>query len=168
MTKSTTKKKDAGIELGSLVKDYITGFTGIAIGRTEFAFGCIHIRIQAQGLTKECTPIPPQSFDDQRIEVIEPPKRSWRQPKRPLIEQGNTVRDLLTGAVGVVSGINFNLSGEINILIEQAGLTQDGSPKSPYYATPDQLIIVDRRELKVSQDSLASKGGPVSREALPR
>ena len=53
MAKTTSKKTAMGIKLGSCVKDNITGFTGIVIGRTEFAFGCIHISIQAPGLTPQ-------------------------------------------------------------------------------------------------------------------
>lgn len=48
MAKPTAKKSGPGIALGSLVKDRITGFKGIAIGRTEFGYGCVHIRVQAQ------------------------------------------------------------------------------------------------------------------------
>lgn len=35
MAKNTAKKSAPGIKLGRLVKDSITGFTGIAIGRTD-------------------------------------------------------------------------------------------------------------------------------------
>ena len=35
-----------GILLGSKVKDSITGFEGVAVGRTEFLYGCIRIGIE--------------------------------------------------------------------------------------------------------------------------
>ena len=167
MSKTTTKKSAQGIKLGSLVKDNITGFTGIAIGRTEFAFGCIHIRIQAQGLTKEGEPIPTQSFDEQRIEVIKQSTKSWARPKETTIKLGNMVRDPLTGAVGIASARTFSLDGDVNILIEQAGLTQDGSPKPPLYAHAGRVVVVDKRELQVSKDSVATSGGPIARAPIP-
>jgi hypothetical protein len=166
MPKTTTKKKARGIKLGSLVKDSITGFTGIALGRTEFGFGCIHIRVQAKRLTKEGEPIPMQSFDEQRIEVLKESKKSWPQPKETSIKLGDMVRDPLTGAVGIAVARTFSLDGDVNILIEQAGLKEDGSPKPPLYASADRVVVADRRELKVSKDSVATSGGPFARAPI--
>ena len=166
MPKTTNKTSARGIKLGSLVKDNITGFTGFAIGRTEFAFGCIHITIQAAGLTKEGEPVPMQRFDEQRIEVLKQPTKSWSQPKELLIKLGDMVRDSLTGAVGIASAKTHSLDGECSILIEQAGLTQDGSPKPPLYAPAGRVIVEDRRKLQVSKDSVATSGGPHARTPI--
>lgn len=163
MTKKTAPKSTPGIQLGSLVKDNITGFTGIAIARTEFGFGCIHIRVQAQGLTKAGEPIPVQSFDDQRIEVLAPPTRAWPEPQRTAIKLGNVVKDNLTGAVGVATALTVGLDGQVNVLIEQAGLTQDGELKSPLYMDAERAVVVSKRQLKVSEASLATSGGPMAR-----
>lgn len=163
MSKTTTKKAARGIKLGSLVKDNITGFAGIAIGRTEFGFGCIHIRVQARGLTAEGEPIPEQSFDEQRIEVLKQSTKSWPQPKETSIKLGDMVRDPLTGAIGIASAKIATLDGDLNILIEQAGLREDGSSKPPLYASADRVVIEERRELKVSKDSAATSGGPLTR-----
>lgn len=38
------------IKLGSEVKDFITGFKGIAIARIVYLSGCIQIQVQAKGL----------------------------------------------------------------------------------------------------------------------
>jgi hypothetical protein len=166
MAKHNAKKTAPGIRLGSLVKDSITGFTGIAIGRTEFGYGCIHIRIQAKGLTKEGDPIPSQSFDDQRVEVIEQPIKSWVEPKESPIKLGNVVRDTLTGAIGVASARTVHLDGQATIIIEQPGLTQDGGPKSPLCVHASRVVVVDKRELAVSKFSLATSGGPMARAAI--
>ena len=166
MAKHNAKKTAPGIRLGSLVKDTITGFTGIAIGRTEFGYGCIHIRIHSNWLTKEGDPIPSQSFDDQRVEVLEPPTKSWVEPKETSIKLGNVVRDTLTGAVGVASAKTIFLDGQVTIIIEQPGLTQDGEPKSPLCVHASRVVVVNRRELAVSKDSLATSGGPMARGAI--
>ena len=168
MAKKTAKKTAPGIKLGSLVKDSITGFKGIAVGRTEFAFGCVHIRIQAQGLTKEGDPIPTHTFDDQRIEVLAPPTQSWAEPKPTIVRIGNIVRDTASGAVGVASAKTTSLDGHVNFIIEQSGLTSDGTPKNPFFASAACVVLVDKRELKVSKDSTATSGGPMARPVIAR
>lgn len=163
LSKMTKKKKSApaGIQLGSLVKDTISGFTGIAVGRTEFGFGCIHIRIQAKGLGPDGAPIPIHSFDDQRIEVLGPPTRTWPQPRETAIRLGNFVRDSVTGTVGIVIGKTTNLEGNTILTLEHTELAADGQPKALLSAAPERLVVIDRRELKVSKDSVATSGGPM-------
>lgn len=58
------------IKLGSRVKDSLTGFTGIATGRTEWMFGCARISIEPEEL-KDGKPIEMAWFDEQRVVVIE-------------------------------------------------------------------------------------------------
>lgn len=58
------------IQLGSTVRCKITGFEGIAIGRTEWIYGCTRISVQARQM-QDGKPIDPQTFDEQQMEVIE-------------------------------------------------------------------------------------------------
>ena len=58
------------IVLGSKVGDSLTGFSGVATGRTEWMYGCARVSIEPEEL-KDGKPIEPQWFDEQRIEVIE-------------------------------------------------------------------------------------------------
>ena len=69
--KRKTSNKPAGIKLGDLVKDMITGFTGIASSRTEYLFGCVHIGITSNRTDKDGLPIGSLSFDEQRIVRVE-------------------------------------------------------------------------------------------------
>ena len=57
------------IVLGSKVRDTLTGFSGVAVGRTEWMFGCARVGIEPEEL-KDGKPIETQWFDEQRIEVI--------------------------------------------------------------------------------------------------
>ena len=57
------------IKLGSRVKDTLTGFKGIATGRTEWLYGCARIGVEAE-TTKEKKPGDTFWFDEQRVEVI--------------------------------------------------------------------------------------------------
>jgi len=61
------------IKLGNKVKDNITGFSGIATGRTDWLYGCSRIHIEPPEL-KDGIPVEGQWFDEQRIEVIEEKK----------------------------------------------------------------------------------------------
>ncbi len=58
------------IILGSKVKDNISGFTGMAVARTEWLFGCARIGVQPQNLY-EGNPIDPQWFDELQLEILE-------------------------------------------------------------------------------------------------
>lgn len=62
------------INLGDKVKDSVTGFTGIAIGRTTWLHGCDRIIVQPDGLTKEGKMFENGSFDEPQLIVITPKK----------------------------------------------------------------------------------------------
>ena len=69
--KKKTSKKSAGITLGCLVKDMVTGFTGIATSRTEHLYGCVHIGITSCGLDKDGVPVGAMNFDEQRVILVD-------------------------------------------------------------------------------------------------
>lgn len=58
------------IKLGSKVKDTLTGFEGIATGRTEWLYGCVRITIEPDKLDKDGKCIPSEWFDEQRVELV--------------------------------------------------------------------------------------------------
>ena len=53
-------------ELGQELKDIITGFRGIAVGRTEYLTGCNHYGLCSQKM-KEGKPGDWQWFDESRL-----------------------------------------------------------------------------------------------------
>jgi hypothetical protein len=61
------------IKLGSIVRDSITGFTGLAVCRSEWLYGCARVGIQATEL-KDGKPVEVQHFDEQSVEVVKPGK----------------------------------------------------------------------------------------------
>jgi len=69
--KKKSSTKPAGIKLGDLVKDLITGFTGIASSRTEHLFGCVHIGITSNRMDKDGVPVGVMNFDEQRVVRID-------------------------------------------------------------------------------------------------
>lgn len=58
------------IQLGSRVRDSLTGFTGTAIGRTEWMYGCARIAIEPTEL-KDGKPIDMVWFDEQRVQLVQ-------------------------------------------------------------------------------------------------
>lgn len=59
------------IKPGDLVKDGITGFTGIVVARTEWLNHCIRCTVQPREL-KDGKPVESQTFDEEQLEVLEP------------------------------------------------------------------------------------------------
>ena len=58
------------INLGDKVKDAITGFKGIAIGRTTWLHGCDRITVQPEGVNKEGEIYESQTFDEPQLVLL--------------------------------------------------------------------------------------------------
>jgi len=58
------------IELGQEVRDKVTGFSGIASGKSEYLSGCTHICIQPKVKRGNKELPEPQWFDEPMVEVI--------------------------------------------------------------------------------------------------
>ena len=58
------------IELGSRVKDTISGFTGICVARTEWLNGCVRITIAPEKLKEDGGMIENGCFDQEQVEVL--------------------------------------------------------------------------------------------------
>lgn len=56
-------------ELGTKVRDVISGYEGVVIGRTEWLYGCHRYTIQARGL-KDGKPIDTICCDQEAVELI--------------------------------------------------------------------------------------------------
>ena len=59
------------IQLGSRVRDSITGADGIAVARTEYLYGCVRVGIEAESLDEKGKPRDLVWIDEQRIELLE-------------------------------------------------------------------------------------------------
>ena len=73
------------IENGWKVKDIITGFKGVVIGRTDWLYSCSRIGVRSAELVKG-KPIEDQWFDEQQLEILEksaPPVSKDSSTTRP-------------------------------------------------------------------------------------
>lgn len=71
------------IELGTVVKDRITGFSGVAIARTLWLFGCDRILVQPKDV-KDGKIVEAQAFDEMQLELVDEP---MFEPKVPTLEK---------------------------------------------------------------------------------
>ena len=70
------------IQLGTRVRDNLTGFEGIAVGRTEWQYGCTRIGIEPTEL-RDGKPIDVQWFDEQRVEAVGEKAKAEPSAARP-------------------------------------------------------------------------------------
>lgn len=66
-------------DLGEIVKDKITGFEGVVMGRTQYFTDCNHYGLLSPKLSSDLKPTDWQWFDERRLE---------RTKKKPIILKG--------------------------------------------------------------------------------
>jgi hypothetical protein len=64
------------IELGSKVRDKVTGFEGIAIGETRWLHGCLRYTVQPQALDKDGKQRDVAAFDEPQLIVLQGPEKT--------------------------------------------------------------------------------------------
>lgn len=58
-------------ELGQVVKEKVTGFTGVIMGRTDYITGCKQYGLLSQRLRKDTgKPVEWQWFDEERLVMV--------------------------------------------------------------------------------------------------
>lgn len=67
------------VELGKTYKDRISGFTGVAVARTDYLFGCVRILLTPTKLKKDGDFLPDGWFDEPQLvkakgKTVTPPK----------------------------------------------------------------------------------------------
>lgn len=70
------------IELGSKVKDKVTGYEGVATARTEWITGCVRYAVLPSTLTKDGATRTEEWFDEDRLEVTAKPTAKLRSVRR--------------------------------------------------------------------------------------
>ncbi len=80
------EEKDCAIQLGQMVKDQLTGFTGMATAKTVWSSGNVTISVEPKEL-KDGKPISSEAFDVHRLEIVTPepeiPVSSNADPSKP-------------------------------------------------------------------------------------
>ena len=70
------------IRLGDLVKDQVTGYTGVVVARTEYLNGCVRLLIQPQKLDKDGKSREPEAYDIEQCVLVKDAvvKRPEKEP----------------------------------------------------------------------------------------
>lgn len=64
--------KQTPINLGDVVRDRLTGFSGIVVARTEWLYGCLRITVQPEELNKDGGVRDSVTFDEMQVTLILP------------------------------------------------------------------------------------------------
>lgn len=94
LLKRMTNDDDFNFQLGSLVKDKLTGFEGIVVCRAQWLNGCNVYSVKPRQL-KDGAPQDSHSFDEPQLELVEddvmPTKRNTGGPERPMPDTRSSV-----------------------------------------------------------------------------
>jgi hypothetical protein len=75
-------------QLGDLVEDKVTGFTGIVVAETKWLNGCFRLTVQPRGLDKDGKVFQTEGFDIEQLIVREvgalDPKPKERKTNGPM------------------------------------------------------------------------------------
>lgn len=155
------------IELGSRVRDLITGFEGAVIGRTEWLYGCARIVVEGLEL-KDGKPHDPQWFDEQRVEELEQGKYPVSPARCGIdITLGNKVKDKVTGFTGIAVAKTIWSSGNVTIQIEPTTL-EKGEPVPSHAFEYARIEKIEDTKPPVSAQSSATSGGPQNDPSVSR
>jgi hypothetical protein len=72
---------EAKFELGEILKDKVTSFQGVVMGRTDYFTGCIHYGLCSQKLKKDGGSMNWEWFDESRVVKIAGKKRVTRESR---------------------------------------------------------------------------------------
>lgn len=160
------------IQLGTKVRDLITGVSGIAVGRTEWLYGCTRIAVESAELTKDGKPSEALWWDEQRVEPVtdDAPDAPYKKyvpavPNQCDITLGSKVKDKVTGFSGIASAKTTWLSGTITITVEPSTL-HEGSPVDPHAFESQRIELVEVAVPPMS--SVANKEAPGGPQRDPK
>ncbi len=144
------------IELGTVVRDKVTGFVGVVENRASFLYGCdrycVQPKVGEDGKIPESAMIDePQLEATGELSVMNPPE----DPKM-LVGLGSFVDDPIRGIGGTVIGRAVYLNGCSRILIQPK--QKDNKNDESWWVDEQQVVLVIRNS---EVTSVKSVGGPV-------
>lgn len=71
--------KNKEIELGDTVKDFLTGFVGVVVARTEFFNGCIQFEVMPKVKSTDKTLKEAVGIDKQQLVIVKKYKKEKEQ-----------------------------------------------------------------------------------------
>jgi hypothetical protein len=150
------------IPLGSVVKDRVTGFTGVAENRATFMYGCDRYCVQPK-VGEDGKMIDSVMIDEPQLEVVESEKRVMEPSTEPecLVDMGQVVIDPIKGMEGTVTGRAVYLNGCSRVLIQPK---QSGEKERKSWWVDEQQVEVkntssEKKDI-TKEPSHRKQGGP--------
>lgn len=147
------------IQLGSRVRDIITGMHGVAVARTEWLYGCARIGVESTDLKKDGKPSDSAWFDEQRVEQLPEPGFPALPLQQCDIKLGSRVKDKLTGFEGLANARTNWMSGNVTINIEPTVMFE-GKPVTALSFEAPRVQLIEEIAPPISKDNSARSGGP--------
>lgn len=155
------------VQPGDLVRDLVTGFEGICISRNLWLHGCDRISIQPNKLGTDKQPIKEQTFDEARIEIVKKAKVKATFPSDATVQGfplGAEAKDSMTGFSGIISGLVFQISGELHVIIEPEKLDKEGKPRDIEAFHSSRIEVTKPKAIpQTTATTTEKKGGPPPR-----
>lgn len=143
-------------ELGDTIREKITGFEGVAVGRHYFISGTVQYTIAPKKLDDKGSPVPIASFDWQHLELMERGPLVT-MPTLPEFELGDEVDDEITDFKGTVTSKSEFINGCVQYGVQPRALAKDGDMVKPRLVDCQRLVLRGRRVGRVQPQP---GGGP--------
>ncbi len=171
------------MKLGNEVRDVITGFTGIAIQRSEMLSGTVQIAVQPRSKEGETDKMPDAiNIDVQLLEFVSDGIADRAtQPDNVTLALGVEVKDLITGMTGITIEKTVYINGCVRYGVQppmQPGKTLLGEPPPTYYVDYKRLqplsdamtatIRENARKLAATLASAVGRRAPNPADAAPQ
>lgn len=145
------------INLGDLVKDKITGFTGIVTGINTYYASTRRIVVSSRDL-ENGKPIGEVPFDEVTLEILEEGFISFSKEIENKFHFLDEVKSKLCPTFkGKVVAMAFFITGCVKVAIQSPEL-KDGSPINWEWLSEEELELVTKREMSFNSPI---KGGPM-------
>ena len=146
------------IPLGTIVRDRVTGFIGVAENRASYLYGVDRYHVQPQVNKKGKVP-DGYMVDEPQLETVEGMLLVMSPPEDPpiIVELGSLVNDPVRGMNGTASGRAVYLNGCARIWVEPKQIAGKDHIKS-WWASEGQLTVIEQGHQKV--DEIKNTGGP--------
>lgn len=166
------------IQLGNLVKDAVSGFTGIACSRIELMNGNVQFSVQPQ-LTPDSKPgeyPDAMSIDFHSLEFVdERLAKTVTTPGPVTVQLGDKVRDIVTGIEGIainrVTFINGCIYYNVQLPVEKDKHTGLTTVADPVFTMQSRLESVTKKAVVVPAPVVSTggrvPGGPATRAQRP-
>jgi hypothetical protein len=138
------------IKLGTMVTDSLTGFTGIALCRTDYQYGCIRVRVQPRVVDGK---LPDDENVDER-QLLENDPTNDPESSELL---GTVQTDSVTGITGTVVCYTTYLHAGPRVVLQPKGMTKEGRPLEGVVIDVSQLASQQVRKKAKAKDK---DGGP--------